>query len=89
MHRLKSSKSIIVKFFLNFENLVANLSTFSHSNNFFAPVMHIFDIYSTGYSSIKANETVLPSFFLKKAYRKDYKYEMTISPLWHQMNSKM
>ena len=50
MYRPKSSKSM-VRFFFDLENLVANLSTFSNSNNVFAQVMHIFYIYSTEYSA--------------------------------------
>ena len=40
-----SSKTIVRFFFLNFQNLVTNISTFSHSNDLLAPVLTHF-LYS-------------------------------------------
>ena len=76
-HYLKNHSEIL---FFNFENLVTNLRTFSHSNGPLAPGMLILYISSTGYSSNRANKTIVSVavvVFLKK-HRNYYKPEMMI-----------
>lgn len=76
-HYLKNHSEIL---FFNFENLVTNLRTFSHSNGLLAPGMLILYISSTGYSSNRANKTIVSVVvvvFLKK-HHNYYKPEMMI-----------
>ena len=50
----------------HFQNLVTDLSIFSHPNDPLAPVILIFYIFSIGYSIIRLHKTNFPVFFYKK-----------------------
>ena len=66
MHRLTIISKTIVRVFLQFQKPCNKLSTFSHSNDFLALVMLIFNIYGTGYSSLQTNKLILLTFLQRK-----------------------
>ena len=61
----------------HFQNLVTDLSIFSHPNDPLAPVILIFYIFSIGYSIIRLHKTNFPVFFIKNNYYYG-KHTMTI-----------
>ena len=77
IHRLTISSKTMWDFFFDFQNLLTNVSNFSRSNDFLAPVMLIFYVYSSGYPCIRNNKTIFPNFF-RESHHNYYKNDMKI-----------
>ena len=73
VYRLITSSKPTVTYFLQFPK---SCDKFLNIQDCLAPILFIFYIYSTGYSSIRANKTMPPFFF--NTHCRYYNHKMTL-----------